>query len=190
MKRIAVIGENKNDTTPMCAVWNKKFAQKAHFKAILTGIKGDQLESPKLFKDLRAEIRANAFDGVIAIRDLDGIRTESKKIDLRNQWFEKVANCSSKSALLLFVYQIEALHYADASVFNKRFKVKIKEAPNPEFVRKPKEELKKASKRQGKVQFEESHNIDLIPKLDFTKIEQRCQFYRDFLVDLELLLKK
>lgn len=185
MKRIVVIGENENDTAPMCAVWNKKFSQKALFKPILIEFEGDQLESPKFFKVLRAHLKANATNGIIAIRDLDGIRTESKKMDLRHQWFEKVASCSSKSALLLFVYQIEALHYADSSVFNKRFNANLKDVPNPEFVRKPKEKLKEVSKKNGKVQFKESHNKDLVPKLDFTKVEQRCQFYRDFLASLK-----
>jgi hypothetical protein len=186
MKRIAVIGENSNDTAPLCKVWNKEFSKKAKFVIVLPSIVGDQWEADKAFRLLRAELGSQKFNGIIAIRDLDGPRSSKTALSKRQNWFKKISTIAGRSAFLLNVQEIEAMHFADLDPFNKAYKTTIVFKGNPEAKASPKDELMRLTSKK----FKESDNKVLIPKLDFTKVKAKCQFYRDFVADLELLLKK
>lgn len=189
MKRIAVIGENSNDTAPLCKVWSKEFSKKAKFVIVLSRIEGDQWEAEKAFRLLRAELGSQKFDGLIAIRDLDGHRSSKTALSKRQDWFKKISVIAGRSAFLLNVQEIEAMHFADPDPFNKKYKTSIVFNGNPESRPNPKSELKSLTSGSKK-KYHESHNEKLIPLLDFTKVKAKCQFYRDFAADLELLLKK
>ena len=86
------------------------------------------------------------------------------------------------------IQELEALILADIDTFNAIYKTSIKFPGNPEALDSPKDFLISATHGKRK-RFAVKDNQQLIPKLDFSKVEAKCKFYRDFTVELEHLLE-
>lgn len=188
MIHFGVIGESPYDTNPLCKVWNKEFAHKAKFDVFLPNVDGSSLDSiGKMKRLIKAESKSSKFNAFILVRDLDAFHSNDAKKEARNNWFSKLSNelKGSKCIFLLNIQELEALIFGDIETFNIYYKTKIKLGRNPELIEDPKGELIRESKKMktNKI-FQVSHNQDLIPKLDFQKVEKSCRFYAEFIQEL------
>ena len=188
MKKIAVIGESPYDTKPLCKVWNSQFGLQGQFHPKLEKFTGSNLDSiPKLTKEIKARRIDKEYELIIFVRDLDAPRSNNNEFKIRQDWFLRLASTFSGSLFLLNIQELEALILGDIDTFNKMFKTTTKFSGNPESKDSPKDffitETYKTRKRFGV-----SDNEKLIPLLDFEKVKAKCQFYSEFIQELETQL--
>lgn len=189
MKKIGVIGESPYDTKPLCKIWNKQFKSKGQFQLVLQNLTGNNLESMgKMERLLKAELTLSKFDAFIFVRDLDAPRSNVQAMKKRLEWFNKLSKIAGKSIFLLNVQEIEAVYFSDLISFNKIYDTKLNYSGNPEMIDCPKEKLISATRR-GRKKFRESDNEMLLPTLDFKEIEKRCEFYKQFISDINGLFR-
>lgn len=173
MKRIGIIGENyDNDSKPLRNLLSRVFnRQEALFIPILPKFQGNQLERiRKVIIALKSDIITKRLDYLILMRDLDGLPSETKKINTRNDWFEKVEDGVSKKCVrFLIIYELEALMLADIATFNKLYKINYKSKGNPKFHKDPKGTLQKQTAYPKKT-YHESHAADIFQELDHQKL--------------------
>ncbi len=176
MKRVGIIGEKyENDSKPLRNLLSRVFdKQKAVFIPILPKIEGNQLERiRKLLTALKSEIIQKRLDCVILMRDLDGLPSEKKKIELRNNWFKKVDRGTSKKCIpFLIIYELETLILADITTFNKIYKTKYQPKGKPKFQKDPKGLLKKLTAHPKKT-YHESHAEEIFQKINHQTYRQR-----------------
>ena len=187
MKHIAVIGESLFDTKPLCQIWNKRYLKKARFSTVLKRLEGSVLYSKKIGRMIKADMQSSDYDFIIVVRDLDAGRSNHKQWSTVQDWYSELSEHFPNNILLLNVQELEALILADIETFNAIYKTSIKFPGNPEALNSPKDFLISATHGKRK-RFEVKDNQQLIPRLDFTKVEAKCKFYRDFIVELEQLL--
>lgn len=190
MKKVGVIGESPYDTKALCKVLNAEYSGKATFTVQLKRITGATLDSTaKMERLLKAEIKSSRNDLYVYVRDLDDHRSNTSKWNKRQNWFKKLANVTggNNSVFLLNVHEIEAMILGDVGTFNTSYKSKINYPGNPESQESPKELLSRATSNNNR--FTESDVEHIIPKLDFVKVKAKCQFYRDFIDDLDKMIR-
>jgi len=195
MKRIGIIGENyENDSKPLRTLLSRVFdKQKAIFIPILPKIEGNQLERiRKILVALKSEIIRKRLDCLILMRDLDGLPSELKKIEVRNKWFKEIENGISKKCIpLLIIYELEALILSDITTFNKIYKTKYKLKGKPKFQKEPKGLLKKLTAHSKKT-YHESHADDIFQKISHTELIKnhsgKSYSYESFIDELETTL--
>ncbi len=173
MKRIGIVGENyDNDSKPLRNLLSRVFdKQEVLFIPILPKFRGNQLERiRKLIIALKSDIITKKIDYLILMRDLDGLPSESKKIETRNSWFKKVEDGISKKCVrFLIIYELEALLLSDIATFNKIYSINYKLKGKPKFQKDPKGTLKKLTAHPKKT-YHESHAADIFQELDHQKL--------------------
>ncbi len=168
MKRIGIISENfDHDSKAYRVLFEKKFTKSlVQFIPLLKTMATDFQNPKRVAKLLNADLKSAKLDGVIICRDLDGIITETAKIDARQKWFEVISNevYTSKCLFFLVISELEALILADINTFSKWCgkNMMIPFSGNPLYHQNPKAFLKEKSK--GK--YDESKAVEIFSLLD------------------------
>jgi hypothetical protein len=190
MIRVGLIGEDPNDTKSVENLLNQKYNGRIQFLTLLKSVKGYQLDNPKVKKSLPIEFFDKGCNFAIYIRDLDGFGTETIKKAKRIQWFKELdSTVNKKGILLLNIWELEALIFADINVFNQLYKTSFKFKGDPTFIKEPKEVLKRITSGLRK-RYHESDCPDIFKKLDFDVVKKKCSCFAEFVLELNLKLKK
>ncbi|WP_293897614.1 DUF4276 family protein [Sphingobacterium sp. UBA5670] len=181
MKVIGLIGEDPNDTVALENLLKPQFGSAIRFKTLCKKLKGDGLESFKFFKQITAETKIEKYDLLVCIRDLDGFNSDKLKVDSRNIWFQKVKDYANncKAVILLNVWELEALLFADINLINRKYGTKLTFSKDPTSIKDPKEKLKRETSK-GRRRYVESDCRELFAEIDYNKIMAKCIFFRDF----------
>jgi len=109
---IGLISEDPYDSTALRNLLERYY--NIQLKAVLKNVKGSQLDSPKAKKLLGIELKSKKYKHIIYSRDLDGPRSDSKKLAERNQWFKNLDALNKNTGIfLLHIYELESLIFAD-----------------------------------------------------------------------------
>lgn len=185
MKRIGLAGENPNDGD---AIKNLlvRCGFRHTYKVVGKNIRGDQLDTPKFRRILNAELSFQKLDAIVLIRDLDSIKNDKIKINLRLLWAENVAAAVSpvKSFFLLNIAMLESLILADIDCFNKIYKSNIIYKGDPEMERNPKAKLIEGTSKLKK-KYSENDADKIFSKLDIEKLKVKNKSFRNFLTELK-----
>lgn len=189
MVKIGLVGEDPNDTYSLKNLLLKKYKGEVQFFPLVKGIKGYQLDNPKVKRALPIEFSSKKCNFIIYIRDLDGFKTEKEKVGAKKKWFQELdAMINGKGMLLLNIWELEALIFADISSFNKLYSISYSFKKDPVSLKEPKEELKKITKHNNK-KYKESHCPEIFNKLDFDVVEKNCSYFKEFISELNIKLK-
>lgn len=181
--KIGIIGEDPYDTTAVKNLLSRKYPYQ--FKPILRQIKGDQLDSTKTKRLLKIELKSDAYAVVIYTRDLDGLETETKKIQKISRWFEGLDALNKNTGILLLnIYELEALILADIETFNRLFGTRLNFTGNPMYKKEPKEYLKEKT-RKCRRKFDVSENPEIFKSLRIEKLIRNCTYFKDFIISFE-----
>lgn len=185
MKKIGLIGEDPNDTSSIEILLSQKYDNKIKFFTLSRTLKGDQLESKKGKNIVVTNFEQANCDFAICIRDLDSLESNKSQLAFRKEWFNSIKNSlKGKGILLLNIWQLEGLIFADIEVFNKLYGTNIKSNKNPEFVEHPKKELKRLSEKMKK-KFHENHCPDIFKELRFEYLFKNSKSFKNFIIELE-----
>jgi hypothetical protein len=105
---------------------------------------------------------------------------------LRNNLREKILkipNCDRVVCIVIPVQELEAWFLADVSPLNKKFRgMNIRNIPNPENIRSPKEFIEKASRsRHCKPRYINTiHNPELSQTLNINAVIAKCPAFQPF----------
>jgi hypothetical protein len=182
MKRIGLLGEDPNDTTSIKNLLQKKYKNKAIFLPITNGVKGFQLDTPKVKATLKIEFASRKCEFVIYIRDLDGFKSQKQKVKEKEIWFKDLdATVNNKGVLLLNIWELEGLIMADISTFNKLYKTKHNFKGDPMMQKEPKEILKRLTSSSRK-KYKESDCPEIFDKLNILTVEKNCSYFKEFIL--------
>lgn len=185
MKRIGLVGEDPNDTRSIKNLLLKKYKSKVHFFQLAKNIRGHQLDNPKIKRSLPIEFKNNKCHFIIYIRDLDGFKSETSKVEQKYNWFKGLdAEINNEGVFLLNIWELEALILADIKTFNDLYKVSFAFKANPMFQKDPKEKLMEVTSN-GKREYKESHCPEIFEKLDFDTVKDNCKYFEDFLEEVD-----
>jgi hypothetical protein len=163
--RVGLIGENPNDTATIANLLRMKFDYH-YIPVVKNRSEGDQLETEKFTKLLKAELRTKKFDVLIFIRDLDGFGNEEEKMSRRINWFDRnKKHFEGDTLFLLNIQSLEAIFFADVESLNKVYRINTK-FKNPVFINKPKSELKRITLDK----YHENRASELISKLNYETV--------------------
>ena len=180
MVRVGLVGEDPNDTSSIKNLLEKRYGGKIHFQPLVKGIKGYQLDNPKIRRSLPIEFISQGCKFVIYIRDLDGFQSDKERLKAKIRWFEELDSAvNNEGILLLNIWELEALIFGDIATFNKIYKTTHKFPGDPMGIREPKEVLKRLTNR-GK-QYKESHCPEIFKQLNIDKIENKCGCFKEFI---------
>ncbi len=184
-KIIGIVGEDPTDTDSIINLLRNKVSDDYQFKQLVKNVTGSQLDAVESFsRKLNIEFDRIQPFLVIFIRDADGLETEVTKINERQFWFKRVSSRVHQKILLLNIYEIEALIFADIEPFNKEYGTALKGNRKVELIPNPKGELTSATNNQRK-KFSPSSNPALFKKLDFEKVLKNCNYFKDFFEELQ-----
>jgi len=182
-KVIGLVGEDPNDTKSIGYLLQKRFKDIAP-KQLLKNIRGHQLDNARTRHALIAETKQQCPAIIVVIRDLDEVITHTDKIKEKQEWYRRLTNdLPCQTLLLLNIYELEALIFADIATFNKDYGTKIKDHRDVAYINKPKEALKMKTQHSKKV-FHESHCPQIFEQLDVNQIIRNCKYFRDFITEL------
>lgn len=186
MIKVGLIGEDPNDTTAIRNLLNQKFSSVIKFTTICKNITGHGLDSGKFYRTVGVETKHSKFDIIICIRDLDAFETEVTKLRSRKEWFNKITKHSSgcQTILLLNIWEIEAILFADIAPINKMFGTKISDHRNPSTIKEPKKRLKQETRKVRRT-YRESDCQELLARVDFDQVVSKCTFFSDFIDDFK-----
>ena len=167
---------------------NQKFGKDVSYIQLIKNIKGFHLDTIKAQKSLKVECERRNLDIIIFIRDADGIYTDAAKIKKVETWFETLReHCTCKKLLLINIYELEALIFADIETFNRLYYTSIKGNRDVKYIKEPKEELKNATEK-GKRKYRESDCPDLFKELRIEIVGKNCSYFKTFLAEFSGLL--
>jgi len=185
--KIGLVGEDPSDTDAIRNLIGREF-ESVQFVSMLRNFNGSMLETASALRFLQTEFEEKRPKAVVFIRDLDGVRTEHKKIATRKAYFESCdLKVNGTGIPLLNIYSIEALLYADIETFNTEYKTNLKSG-DPTMVMKPKETLKTKTSKLAK-RYHESHNPVLFSKLNLETVKANCPYLADFVATLKERIK-
>lgn len=188
MIRIGLVGEDPHDTSSIKNLLEKKYKDKIHFFALVKRIKGWHLDTNKINKVLPIEFADKKCHFIIYIRDLDGFKSEKDKVKKRKEWFHTIDSLvNNQGILLLAIWELEALFFADITTINSHYKIKYKSNRDPMMIKEPKEELMRITAHTNK-EYKEAHSPDLFKKLEIDTLIKKCSFFKDFIKELETKL--
>jgi hypothetical protein len=98
------------------------------------------------------------------------------------------ATINNKGLLLLNIWELEALIFADITTFNKLYNTTYKFSGDQSFKKNPKEELKRIT-FQKKKKFNESDCPEIFENLNFNTVENNCNYFADFITDFNKKIK-
>ena len=189
MIRVGLVGEDPYDTLSIKHLLEKRYNKRVQFYPLVKGIKGHNLDAPKIKKLLPIEFTDKKCKFIIYIRDLDAFETQKAKVQSRKKWFlELDAQINKQGILLLNIWELEALILADFDTFKQAYKTDHKFSSDPMRQENPKELLKRMTSRSNK-QFKEAHCPELFKQLDITKIEENCLCFKNFIIDFDKKLE-
>lgn len=185
MKKIGLIGEDPNDTLSIEVLLNQKYYNKLKFCTLSKTLKGDQLESKKGKNLVVTNFEQKKCDLAICIRDLDSLESDKFQLTYRLDWFNSIkSSLNGKSLLLLNIWQLEALIFADSEIFDEIYGTKIKSNKNPEFIEYPKKELKRLTEKNFK-KFHENDCPTIFQKLRFEIVVKNSKTFKKFIEELD-----
>jgi|GEM_PF-656337 len=182
MIKIALAGEDPNDSIAIKNLLQPVFGSVALFKIICKNLRGGQLDSAKYLKQISSDTKCGDFNILICIRDLDAFKTETDKLKKRQEWFENVKNSAyrCKSVFLLNIWEIEGLLFCDHDLINRKYGTTISFTKDPTLLKDPKEYLKSTTKN-SKRKYVESDCQDLFAALNYIKVKSRSRVFKDFI---------
>lgn len=186
MITVGLIGEDPYDKQSIKNLLSKKY-QEVNFKPILKSITGGGLDSPKTARAITQELKHGKFNFILFIRDLDGFPTQNHLLEKINAWFDKL-KINELDILLLNVWELESLIFADIETFNRKYGTKIKFTGNPTMVDNPKEKLKEQTFRL-RSKYQESDCPIIFNSLNIDLVEKNCSSFSAFLQKFDLALK-
>jgi hypothetical protein len=146
MVRVGLVGEDPNDPSSIKNLLDKRYKGRVQFYSLAKGVKGFQLDNPKIRKSLPIEVADKKCKLVIFIRDLDAFRSETKKVNAKRKWFKDLSAVANKNGVLqLNIWKLEALILADMDSFNNMYHIDHKFTGAPILQKEPKELLKRIS---------------------------------------------
>jgi len=183
-KKIGMVGEHWNDKESVKNILGKKF--KTHqFLHFLKHVDGSQLGGAKAAKLLKADFRSNAPSVVVFIRDLDSFESEHTKVQALQRYFDGCNRIvEGKGVFLRNVQTIEALIFSDIETFNRIYGCAHRFKGDPTKLVRPKNRLKRLTDRLPK-QYHENDNPEIFKELDVDTVMQRCDYFRDFVQQLD-----
>ncbi len=190
MIRIGLIGEDPTDTSAIRNLLQPALGRKAQLVPVLKNVKGDQLEANEKFaRMLAAELKTDRKDIYVFIRDADAIATEGDR-KRRRDWYSRHAqNIRQPHLLLLIIFELEALIFADIETFNRLYGTDIKVGRDVTMIKEPKEELKRLTPAPNRnKKFEESHCPQIFSELNLATVQNRCAYFKAFVVELNELI--
>ncbi len=171
MIRIGIFGENfENDACALKALLEQNsWRQGVNFFPIIKGLTGWQLENVrKLKKRIEGEIASNRLDYVVCMRDSDALLSETAKVKLKQEWYNKL-EMGKTGIFFLVIVEAEAMILADIEAFNNKYNVQIAYTGNPLMKENPKKFLKEKTEKAPK-QYHENHALEIFKALDFEKV--------------------
>jgi hypothetical protein len=184
MTRVGIAGEFKNDIDAISHLIHQKYQDSLIFKNISPNLRGDDIVSPKGRRVIINNFKLHNCKFAICIRDLDGFITETDKIKNRLDWHSEIETEIKESVLLLNIWELESLIFADIEVFNDLYKTKLNFKGDPEFVKEPKEELKRKT-RNNKKEFHENDCPAIFKKLRFEVVFKNSKTFKKFIQELD-----
>jgi len=178
--KIGLIGEDSTDTDAIAHLLKQKHDAGYRYRTLSLHKRGSQIFTESAVKSFNFEIKKDPPHYVIVIADADAVNTETDKIRDKKALYERLAkalNC--RSLLLLNIYELEALIFADIDTFNKLYNTAIKGNRNVTYIDKPKEELMRKTKEPKK--YSESHCPELFKILKIDVISKNCAYFDTFL---------
>lgn len=188
MIRIGLVGEDPNDTSSLKNLLLKKYSRNAKFIPLVNGIRGFQLDNPKIKRALPIEFKSKKCDFIIYIRDLDAFKSDKKKLMVRQKWFNDLdKEINGKGILLLNIWELEALIFANIEKFSHYYKVNYSFKGDPSKIKEPKEKLKEIT-RNSKNKYFESDCPSLFCLLEIEQLISKCEFFSEFILKLNTSL--
>ncbi len=174
-----MVAEDANDIQSIQSLLLKNF-KTIQFKRLLRSLNGTKMLSEKARRAIRAELNSSGCSWIIFIMDLDGLPSQANRIASKKRQFDTLnALCGGNNLLLLNIWELEALIFADIDTFNQKYGTKIKGNRNPMSIAHPKEELI-SSTYKSKRRFAVSDCPEIFAALDYARVESNCQFFKDF----------
>ena len=188
IKKIGLVGEDPHDTIAIQNLLKQKYHSGMIYFSMLKNKRGDQLENNRAKNALHLECADKNPDIIIFIRDADGTIAQTAFLEKRKNWYKEIIKgLDPKNILLLNIYELEALIFADIQTFNSQYHTSIKPKGNVMHLKEPKELLRKETSKLSK-KYAESHCPDLFKLLNIETISQNCAYFRDFLQEFEKLV--
>jgi len=186
--KIGLIGEDSNDTDAIIHLMKQKYDVGYRYRTLSLYKKGTQIFNESAAKSFNFEIKKDPPHYVIVVADADAIITETDKIRNKKVLYERLAKwLDCKSLLLLNIYELEALIFADIDTFNSHYNVSVKGDRDVMYINEPKEELmRKTSKTKKK--YSESHCPDLFTSLRIETVSKNCSYFKIFLDEFSAAL--
>jgi len=189
MIRVGLVGEDPNDTSSIKNLLEKRYKGKVHFQPLVKGIKGFQLDNPKIKRSLPIEFENHECKFVLYVRDLDAFESQADKVKAKLQWFKELdAAVNGDGILLLNIWELEALIFGDINAFNEIYKLKHQFKGDPMHIKEPKEELKRLTKNSNKP-YKESHCPELFKYLNIDTLKSNCSCFSEFIKEFDAKLK-
>lgn len=189
MVKVGLVGEDPNDTLSIKNLLEKRYKRRVQFYPLAKGIKGHQLDNPKIKRSLPIEFEDHECKFIVYIRDLDAFKSQDDKLQAKKKWFKDLdAVINSEGILLLNIWELEALIFGDMDTFNKIHGTNHKSQQNPMLIKDPKGVLKELTFK-AKKQYRESHCPEIFKQLNIDKIEASCSCFKDFITEFDAKLK-
>jgi hypothetical protein len=178
--KVGIVGEHpQNDAEALQILLNSVAETNVEFSVKMEKFRGGQLDGDKFFRSLTVE--ADFLDWIILVRDLDGLLTESKKLIVKDLWFQRANKSADKKGIFfLVIYEMEALILADINAFNDFYGLKTNSVSEPKFKTEPKEILEKLTEKTQKGKYKEEHALDIFKKLKFKTVYKNHKGDRSF----------
>lgn len=185
MVRVGLVGEDPNDTSSVKNLLESRYKGKVHFFPLLKGTKGFQLDNPKVKRSLPIEFEGKNCRFIIYVRDLDAFKSQTDKLEEKTKWFKELdATINGKGILMLNIWELEALIFADMDAFNKMYGIAHKSTHDPMRIKEPKEALKKLTHKSQKL-YKESHCTEIFGKLNIDTVEKNCGCFKEFITEFD-----
>ena len=180
--KIAILGEHPdNDAEAFRVLLEKRPYPKVQFSVPIRQLRGGDLKVPlAVARYIKNAMREKDIDNFIILHDLDGVLSETEKVRMMDEWFDKLNKAIDNIGIFyLVVAETEALLLADIETVNKRYSTKLKKYGNPMMVSDPKKELREKTEK-SKSKYEPSHCNNLMENISFQEVYKNHKGERSF----------
>ncbi len=178
--KVGIVGEHpQNDAEALQFLLNTVAETNVEFSIRMEKFRGGQLDGEKFFRSLAVE--ADSLNWIILVRDLDGFLSESKKLNIKDLWFQRANKSAAKKGIFfLVIYEMEALILADVNALNEYYNLNEKPVGDPTLKFKPKEILEKLTAKTLKGKYKEEHALDILKRVKFKTVYKNHKGDRSF----------
>ena len=177
--KIGLIGEAPFDTVALENLLSQKYFDNIEYVTLLKDVTGSNLDNAKMIKFARRQYEKHKPNFIIYFRDLDALKSDREKILYRKEWFNKMNSMLDKKCiLLLFIFEIEALLFADIETTNNFYNTNVVDNRIPEEIHNAKEEAYKLFKINGV-------DIELFSKFNLQNLENNYSILKEFFIQFE-----